>query len=350
MAARVCRSADLRGVSTTAFDLRPIDLLDPAQQAAGEAFMGVHAAAQRHLFGDRGSAWSLVEVQEIHRRGDRRRVDRAVWRDGQVVGALEVMMPLHDNLRHAMIWLSVEPGHRGSGVGTALLAEAERIAAAEGRTILVSETEWAEGRRDEAESFATRHGYTIAQTVLRSEQAVGECRERLEPLVRSSSGDYVVESFVDDMPEEWLVDRAVLQQRMSTDAPADDLDTEEEAWTPERLRELQAWARASGRRVVESAARHVRNGRLVGFSTIGVSAPPPGLGYQQDTLVLEEHRGHGLGRRLKAANALTLMEALPEVGTVRTWNSATNEHMLAVNRELGYVVDGYSRTWQKVVR
>jgi GNAT superfamily N-acetyltransferase len=339
----------LRGVSIPPLDLRPIDLLDPAQQAAGEAFMQVHAAAQRHLFGDRGSAWSLVEVQEIQRRGDRRRIDRAVWRDGRLVGALEVMMPVHDNLRQATIWLSVEPEHRGLGVGAALLAEAERIAAAEGRTILVAETEWAEGRRDEAESFAARHGYAIAQTVLRSEQTLGECRERLEPLARSSSADYVVESFVDDMPEGWLADRAVLQQRMSTDAPTDDLDTEEEAWTPERLREAQAWAKASGRRVVESAAKHVPSGRLVGFSTIGVSASTPDLGYQQDTLVLKEHRGHRLGRCLKAANALLLMDSLPEVATVRTWNSATNEHMLAVNRELGYVVDGYSREWQKTL-
>jgi len=61
--------------------------------------------------------------------------------------------------------------------------------------------------------------------------------------------------------------------------------------------------------------------------------------------VLSEHRGHGLGLRLKAATALRVMDELPEVTAVRTWNAASNE--LAVIRRLGYVVDGYSREWQK---
>lgn len=334
-----------------AFEIRPIDLLDPDQHEAAVAWMAVHASVQRDLFGERGSAWTLAEIQEHHRSGDKRRVDRAAWRDGRVVGAVEVMLPIHDNLRHAMIWLSVEPEHRGTGIGSALLAEAERVAAAEGRTTLLVETEWAQGARDVAESFALRHGYAIAQTVRRSEQRLCDVRDRLlAVLEQPGAEDYVVESFVDDMPQEWLADRAVLQQRMSTDAPIDDLDIEEEAWDAERLRQAQALTKASGRRVVESVARHVPSGRLVGFTTIGVSAGTPDLGYQQDTLVLSEHRGHALGLRLKAANALLLMDSLPEVSTVRTWNSETNEPMLAVNDALGYVVDGYSREWQKVLR
>jgi len=67
-------------------------------------------------------------------------------------------------------------------------------------------------------------------------------------------------------------------------------------------------------------------------------------------LVLREHRGHGLGLRLKAANALRLMDELPEVSSIRTWNAASNAYMLAVNRRLGYAVDGYSREWQKAGR
>ena len=163
----------------------------------------------------------------------------------------------------------------------------------------------------------------------------------------SVADDYAIETFVDRMPEEWLADRAVLQQRMSTDAPTDDLALEEEAWDVERLRETHARTLASGRRIIESAARHVPTGRLVAFTTIGVSAGSPDLGFQQDTLVLREHRGHGLGLRLKAANALRLMDELPEVSSIRTWNATSNAHMLAVNRRLGYAVDGYSREWQK---
>lgn len=31
----------------------------------------------------------------------------------------------------------------------------------------------------------------------------------------------------------------------------------------------------------------------------------------------------------------------------QTWNATSNRHMLAVNRALGYVVDGHGREWQK---
>ena len=210
----------------------------------------------------------------------------------------------------------------------------------------MGETEWPEGRSDESERFAARHGYVVGQTMLRSSMALPADRDALAALA-AADDDYTVETFVDHIPEAWLEDRAVLQQRMSTDAPLDDLALEEEAWDANRLRETFARTLESGRRVVESAARHVPTGRLVAFTTIAVSAGSPDLGYQQDTLVLTEHRGHGLGLRLKAANALAVMDELPAVTSVRTWNAASNEHMLAVNRRLGYRVDGYSREWQK---
>jgi GNAT superfamily N-acetyltransferase len=255
-------------------------------------------------------------------------------------------MPLADNLDLAFVWLSVHPGHRRRGVGGALLREGESIAAEHGRGTLMAETEWPEGGHDDAEGFASRRGYVVGQTVLRSSMSLPADRDALAALA-GAEDDYVVESFVDHIPEAWLEDRAVLQQRMSTDAPVDDLALEEEAWDADRLRETFARTIASGRRVVESAARHVPTGRLVAFTTVAVSAGSPDLGFQQDTLVLREHRGHGLGLRLKAANALLLMDELPGVTSIRTWNAASNDHMLAVNRRLGYRVDGYSREWQK---
>lgn len=332
-------------------EIRPIDLLDPRQESAARDWVAVHAAVQRDLFGEKGSAWSLEEVRGFQSSPTGRRISRSAWVGDRVVGALEVRLPLRDNLHVALLWLSVLPSARRRGVGLLLLAEAERIAAEQDRSTLVVETEWPEGGSDGAEHFATAHGFTVAQTVLRSEQSLPVDHSVLRELVEGPGAeDYAFESYVDEMPEAWLDDRAVLQQRMSIDAPTDDLALEEEDWDADRLRETHARARAMGRRVVESAARHQPSGRLVGFTQVSVSASEPALGYQQDTLVLTEHRGHGLGLRLKAANALAVMNALPEVTAVRTWNAASNGHMLAVNRRLGYVVDGYSREWQKRLR
>jgi len=328
-------------------EIRPIDLLDRAQEAAARDWIGVHAAVQRELFGPAGSAWTLDEIRGFHRSPSGTRVARAAWVGDRLVGAFEARMPTSDNLDLALFWLSVLPDHRRRGIGEALLREGEAIAREHGRGTLMGETEWAEGGVDLAEMFAARHGYAVGQTMLRSAMPLPADRDALSALV-AVTDDYAVETFVDTMPEAWLDDRAVLQQRMSTDAPTDDLALEEEAWDADRLRETHARTRASGRRIVESAARHTPSGRLVAFTTIGVSAGSPDLGYQQDTLVLKEHRGHGLGLRLKAANALRLMDELPDVTAVRTWNADSNEHMLAVNRQLGYAVDGYSREWQKI--
>jgi GNAT superfamily N-acetyltransferase len=329
-------------------DVRPIDLLDAEQESAARDWIGVHAATQRDLFGDRGSAWTLEEIRGFIRGADKKRVALGAWQGDVLVGALEVHLPLRDNLRVAMLWLSVLPSARGRGVGSRLLAEAERIAAEHERTTLIVETEWAQGRTDDSEGFAGAHGFVVAQTVLRSEQHLPADRDALrEAVAAPGAEDYVFETFVDEMPEAWLADRAVLQQRMSTDAPSDDLDIEEEDWDADRMRASHARTRAAGRRIVETVARHVPSGRLVGFTQVSVSRQEPDLGYQQDTLVLKEHRGHSLGLRLKAVNAMRIMDELPAVASIRTWNAASNDHMLAVNRRLGYAVDGYSREWQK---
>lgn len=329
-------------------EIRPVDLLGPARQADAARWIEVHAKAQREIFGDEGSSWTLKEIQSFHRSPDTQRIARAAWADGRMVGAAEIRMPLTDNLALATLWLSVDPAYRRRGCGSALLADVEQVGADHRRTTFVAESDVAEGAPDLADGFATRHGYVTAQTTVRSALTLTAGRHG-ENGILDVRDDYVIASVVDHLPDGWLADRAVLQQRMSTDAPADDLALEEETWDAERLRATDARIRESGRRIIESVARHTPTGRLVAFTRVSVSAAAPTLAYQQDTLVLHEHRGHALGLRLKAANARLLMETLPLVTSVRTWNSESNGPMLAVNRRLGYVVDGYSRERQKVV-
>lgn len=328
---------------------RPLDLLDPAQEADARRWIEIHAAVQRELFGPAGSAWTLAEIQAFHRSAEKLRVASAAWSNGRMVGALELIMPTADNLAQALVWLSVDPAHRGRGVGTMLVEAAERIGAEHGRSTFVAETEWAAGGHDDGEGFATRHGYALGITMRRSAMTLPPDRDALTGILEAHHDDYALESSVDGIPDDWLADRAVLQQRMSTDAPSGDLAVEEEVWDAERLRANYERAREAGRRVVETVVRHVPSGRLVGFTSVSVSAGEPTLAYQQDTLVLKEHRGHALGLRLKAANALLIAQTLPEVRSVRTWNATSNANMLAVNDALGCAVDGYSREWQKIV-
>jgi hypothetical protein len=80
---------------------------------------------------------------------------------------------------------------------------------------------------------------------------------------------------------------------------------------------------------------------------MAVSKTAPDQGYQWDTLVLREHRGHRLGLLVKAANLQALITELPEVRRVFTWNATENEPMLRVNRALGFAPIGHTTEWQK---
>ena len=243
---------------------------------------------------------------------------------------------------------------RGRRTGSALVATLEELGRGAGRSVIDIETQWGVGADDaHGLGFAARHGYRAAQTTLRSEMALPADADVLADLAagrdrpRPDPAAYVLETAADGVPEEWLTDRVALQRRMSTDVPLGELALGEEAWDERRLRDHVARTLATGRRWVETVAREAATGRLIGFTTLTVSAGDPTLAYQWDTLVLPEHRGHGLGLRLKAANALALQGAVTTVRRARTWNADDNAHMLAVNAALGYVTTGYLREWQK---
>jgi hypothetical protein len=60
------------------------------------------------------------------------------------------------------------------------------------------------------------------------------------------------------------------------------------------------------------------------------------MGFQGDTGVRPDHRGHGLGAWMKAVNHLRLADERPDVEWVQTWNADSNEPMLRINRALGF--------------
>lgn len=149
------------------------------------------------------------------------------------------------------------------------------------------------------------------------------------------------------MPEQWLDQRAALSARMSTDAPLGDIESEEEVWDADRVRDLYAQVQAMGRRIVQTVAVHRASGQAVAFTELAVPLHSPEQAYQWDTLVRSDHRGHRLGQLVKAANLRALRAQVPAVQRVVTWNAEQNTPMLRVNRALGFQVRGVATDWQK---
>jgi len=52
--------------------------------------------------------------------------------------------------------------------------------------------------------------------------------------------------------------------------------------------------------------------------------------------VTRPHRGHRLGLLVKTAMLDWLAEAEPQLERIVTGNAAVNQHMIAINEELGY--------------
>ena len=277
--------------------------------------------------------------------GSRDGTHRAAVVDGGVVGALRLILPTRDNPTLAVVDLAVDPAHRRQGIGGRLLDEGLRLARAAGRSEVMAEVD-EPGPGSPGRAFALRHGWTCDLLETRRDLVLPPDERRLTDLerqARAASAGYDVVVWRDRTPEDLLADRAVLEQRMTTDAPHGDLPVEEEHWDGERIREYEAMHLARGRTVLSAGA--VTGGRLVAFTDLQVPLAQPQRAHQGGTLVLTEHRGHRLGALLKAAVLRELAAILPEVRRISTYNAASNRPMVAVNEELGFRPAGQLSSW-----
>jgi GNAT superfamily N-acetyltransferase len=272
---------------------------------------------------------------------------RAAVADGGVVGALRLLLPVRDNTTVAYVDLAVHPAARRRGVGSALLAEAGRLAAAAGRTAMVADVDEpvpeVPGR-----AFALRHGWTCDLRESRRDLVLPVDEGRLAALeeeARAAGPGYGVLTWRDRTPDDLVEDRALLGRRMSTDAPSGDVPVEEEHWDAARVREEEAAHAARGRTVLAGGA--VRHGRLVAYTELHVPLEQPQRAQQSATLVLREHRGHRLGARVKIAVLREVAATLPQVQRISTYNAESNRPMVAVNEALGFRRAGGLSAWTR---
>jgi GNAT superfamily N-acetyltransferase len=285
--------------------------------------------------------------------------------DGRVVGRGMYETQLDDGSTAAWVDVRVHPDYRGRGIGTALAERVEQLGRAENRTHVIVYIVSADGPGDRIEPptgsgslpagnpevrFLLGRGYRLEQVVRASRLPLpidaGELSARLVRATDRAGEAYVVHRWAGPTPVEFRDDIALLNTRMSTDAPQSGLDEPEDVWTAQRLAEHEEHTTADGTVLLTSAVLHVDEGRLVGFTQFALPTEPGRPVDQYDTLVLKEHRGHGLGMVLKLANLEFLQQEHSGPPSVITWNADENRHMLAVNEELGFEPIGYDGAWR----
>ena len=291
----------------------------------------------RYEFGARHSAFSADEVRAAEGFTTYRIQRVAALVGDEVVAQGTMNLPTVDNPDLSYMTFSVRPAYRRRGLGALLLADLENRARAAGRSVLQVSSQVAVGRVDPAVSFAATHGYAAGRVELRNDLdfTAGEIDQVLAPLEAEAAGmpqadDYDLLSWWDQVPDEWIDERARVQAPMVIDAPSGDLQVAQEVWDAARVREYFAVAHAQGRRMVETVAVHRPTGSIAAFTTLSTPAQNPGLAYQLDRVV-KEHRGRRLGQLFKAANLRALLGRVPQATRVTTWNAEVNQPMLRVN-------------------
>jgi RimJ/RimL family protein N-acetyltransferase len=145
---------------------------------------------------------------------------------------------------------------------------------------------------------------------------------------------YRLERWSAAAPDRLVASYAAARSAM-TDAPAGDSTFQFPQWTVDSVRSAETVCRERGvDRPVVVAVEPA--GNVVGVTEVEIYPGQPELVVQQDTVVVPAHRGHGLGRALKAAMMRWLLTERPGIGQVVTNTAAANRHMIQVNDQIGY--------------
>ncbi len=272
----------------------------------------------------------------------------AVARDarGRVVGVLDVSLPQWDNTHAGHVDVTVDPLVRRQGIGRWLFeAGVDRLRAADRSVLFTWCLEGSAGT-----PFAKAMGLDLAYTsVGRRQDVLAVDWPRLDSLyadaARHADG-YELVRMPDEVPADMMAD-VVRMVGAINDAPTDDMDFEDEVFTPERIAAFMAGQRARHRRIFWLVARSLRTGELAGHTMVAVETDQPGYGWQYDTSVLAAHRGHRLGLLLKIGMLRWLADEEPQLRTIETGNAASNSHMIHVNELLGYEVVHRLIGWQR---
>ena len=335
-----------------------------------EAYAALGFALERANWGHDHFAESAAELLGRHRNEDHRgHLLLGAWDGDEMIGRCGLGWERGQAATTVEVTLGVLPAHRRRGIGSRLLAAAERTAGDLGRSTVVAYSDHPDGPEAEggpglrapdgdaelpasapSARFAAAHWYALAQLErVSSLEVTGRAEEfrraLAERTARAADAGYRLELWTDRTPEHLVDAYAAARERMALDVPAGGVTIDEERWDAARVREHEDEHLEGGMGVLV-AATVTDDGAVAGYTELEL---PRGreFAYQYDTLVVAAHRGHGLGMLVKLANLVRLAEAAPERGVVYTWNADENDHMLAINIALGFRRRGLEAIWQR---
>jgi GNAT superfamily N-acetyltransferase len=271
-----------------------------------------------------------------------------VMADDEAVGFATYSISEYDNLHLAWLDVEIHPEHRRRGHGSEALAALIETIKALGRTSIGIAGWDGDGPR----AFAAHHGFELASVAVNRRQYPLELDwpaiEQHHEAALERAQDYELVRRTERTPDDELAALAEMTAAIN-DAPTDDLDIEDNVFTPARVRDYETAQLAQHAGFYRVYARRRSSGELAGQTVVAVDANRPGVAEQHDTSVLQAHRGHRLGLLLKSEMVLWLRAAEPQLKEIDTWNAESNDFMIGVNELLGYRIMGRELAFQKTV-
>ena len=247
----------------------------------------------------------------------------------------------NQHLREAGI--EVLPAHRRKGVAKQLFRE---IVAGAGEADDIVISFFTNDRVPAAAAFLTRIGAKTTLTMHTNQLDLSQLdRAMVHEWAGINAQGYRLEWIDGDVPDEQMKNVIVVYDTMNT-APRGDSAMQDWNTTPEQIREFDRSRRATGRERRLVLAIHEDTGDPAGYTELIYDPKMPHLIWQSGTAVVPSHRGHGLGKWLKAANLERALRDWPKAELVRTGNADSNAPMLAINTRLGFKPAWADSIWE----
>ncbi len=239
--------------------------------------------------------------------------------------------------------VNVLPAHRRKGVGRALYRAAAEATLGQGDDLVFfGQTN---DRQPSGAAFAKAIAASAGLPMKLNQLAMAEVdRRKLAEWARIDPRGYRLER-ADNVVPRSLIQPYLDAANAMNDMPKGDLRFADARFTEEQLHDRESWLRQAGMEwwLIVAVAE---NGQGAGFTEVQYDPRSGHVIHQGGTGVTTAHRGHQLGLWMKAVMLERIMRERPAAKFIRTGNANVNEHMLAINTQLGFKHAWSNTLWQ----